>query len=118
MIRSRRKIEAVINNARRYRELCRESGSFCEWLWARCGGSTILYEGHAQGGIPVSNGLSGAIAKELRARGFRYLGPVTVYSHLQACGIINDHAETCPCYHAINARFPTVRLPRDREKGV
>ena len=118
MIRSRRKIEAVINNARRYRELCREAGSFCEWLWARCGGSTILYEGHAQGGIPVSNGLSGAIAKELRARGFRYLGPVTVYSHLQACGIINDHAETCPCYHAINARFPTVRLPRDREEGV
>ena len=116
MIRSRRKVEAVIRNARRFQAIRREHGSFCDWLWAYTGGKTILYEGHETGDIPVSNGLSDAIARELKARGFAYLGPVTVYSHLQACGIVNDHAEGCPCRHRIVDNYPTVRLPRDREK--
>ena len=118
MIRSRRKIEAVIHNARRFREVRAEHGSFCAWLWAHTGGKTVLYEGHERGAIPVSNGLSGAIAAELKAYGFKYLGAVTVYAHLQACGIVNDHAEDCPCRHRINAANPTVWLPPDREKGI
>ena len=76
----------------------------------------ILYIGHENGSIPVSNGLSDAIAKELKAYGFKYLGTVTVYSHLQACGIINDHGKDCPCYHAINLHNPTVRKRRYLEK--
>ena len=116
MIRSRRKIEAVINNARCYRQIRREHGSFCDWLWAHTGGKTVLYDGHGDGRIPVSNGLSERIARELKAYGFRYLGPVTVYSHLQACGIINDHGKDCPCYRRINDANPTVRKRRDQEK--
>lgn len=116
MIRSRRKIEAVIHNARRFLDIRREHGSFCAWLWAHTDGRTVLYEGHEDGPIPVSNGLSDAIAKELKARGFKYLGTVTVYSHLQACGIVNDHAGDCPCYRRINGSHPTVRLSRFLEK--
>ncbi len=118
MIRSRRKVEAVIHNARCFQRVREAHGSFCAWLWDHTGGKTVLYTGHGQGAIPVSNGLSEDISKELKALGFRYVGPVTVYSHLQACGLINDHGEDCPCYSAINSRYPTVRRRRDREKGV
>ena len=56
------------------------------------------------------------IAKELKAYGFKYMGTVTVYAHLQACGVVNDHGDACPCYHAINAQYPTVRKRRYLEK--
>ena len=116
MIRSRRKIEAVINNARCFQKLRQEHGSFCDWLWAHSGNKTILYMGHEKGMIPVSNGLSDEIAKEMKACGFKYLGTVTVYSHLQACGIINDHGKDCPCYQRINDANPTIRKRRYLEK--
>lgn len=116
MIRSRRKIEAVINNAQCFQKIRQEHGSFSDWLWAHSGGNTILYIGHEKGRIPVSNGLSDQIAKELKDYGFQYLGTVTVYSHLQACGIVNDHAEECPCYRKINENNPTVKKRRYLEK--
>ncbi|MGI6172902.1 MAG: DNA-3-methyladenine glycosylase I [Christensenellales bacterium] len=116
MIRCRRKIEAVIHNARCFQRIRAEHGSFCAWLWAHTGGKTVLYAGHEAGDIPASNGLSDEIAKKLKAYGFKYLGAVTVYSHLQACGLINDHAADCPRYLEINEHNPTVRKPRYLEK--
>lgn len=118
MIRSRRKVEAVIHNAKRFIELRNEHGSFSNWLWAFSDGKTILYDRHGDGLIPASNGLSERISAELRRRGFKYLGPVTVYSHLQACGIINDHGCDCPRYAVVNAATETVRKRRNRELGV
>lgn len=118
MIRSVRKIRAVVNNARRVQAVRREFGTFSDYLWGFSGGRTILYDRHDEGLIPVSNGLSETVAADLRKRGFQYLGAVTVYSHLQACGIINDHGRDCPCYRRINSRCPTIRLPRDRETPI
>ena len=115
MIRSRRKVEAVINNARCYQTVREEYGSFCGYIWAYSGGKTILYQGHDAGTIPVSNGLSDRISKDLKKRGFKFVGAVTIYSHLQACGIINDHGRDCPCYRKINEAHPTVRKRRDHE---
>ena len=115
MIRSERKVRAVINNARCYQKVREEFRSFCEYLWAYSDGKVILYEGHDDGPSPVSNGLSDRISKDLKKRGFKYVGAVTIYSHLQACGIINDHDKDCPCYKRINAMRPVVHLPRDRE---
>ena len=115
MLRSPRKVRAIIGNACAYRKLREEFGSFCGYLWAYSGGKTILYEGHAEGRVPVSNGLSDRIAKDLKKRGFRYVGPVTIYSHLQACGIINDHDRACLCRRRINDANPTVTLPPDQE---
>ena len=51
----------------------------------------------------------------LKKRGFKYIGTVTIYSHLQACGMVNDHAEDCPCFHQINASHPCIHLPPDQE---
>ena len=118
MIRSRRKVEAIIANAKCFQLIRTEFGSFCNYLWGFSGGKTILYACHADGWIPVSNGLSKRISDDLRRRGFKYLGAVTVYSHLQACGIINDHSKDCPCYARINASHPTVRKHPDAEVDV
>ena len=116
MIRSPRKIKAIINNARCYRKVREEFGSFCDYLWSFSDGKTIIYQGHnGIGTIPVSNGLSNRISKDLKKRGFKYVGPVTIYSHLQACGIINDHDKDCPCYQKINNAHPTVRKRRNLE---
>ncbi|MBC3938556.1 DNA-3-methyladenine glycosylase I [Anaerotruncus massiliensis (ex Liu et al. 2021)] len=113
MIRSRRKVEAVIQNARHFQEIRAEIGSFSRFLWDFTDGKSILYAGHQKGRIPAKNELSDRISRELKGRGFRYLGPVTVYSHLQACGVINDHLESCARRQEIAERYPTVRK-RDR----
>lgn len=118
MIKSPRKIAAVINNARCLQKIRAEFGSFAAYLWSYSDGKTVIYDKHAEGYIPVSNGLSAKISKDLKKRGFKYMGEITLYSHLQACGIINDHDKNCPRCHYINTRFPTIRKRRDAEKQV
>ena len=115
MIRSPRKVRAVINNARCYQKVREEFGSFCTYIWAYSDDKTILYDGHDDGPIPVSNGLSERISKDLKKRGFKYVGAITIYSHLQACGIINDHDKECSCYQRIVREYPIVRMERDLE---
>lgn len=116
MIRSERKIRAVIGNAARFREIAREFGSFDRYLWAFTGGKTILYAGHEAGRVPASNALSERIAADLRRRGFKFLGPVTVYAFLQAAGLVCDHGAGCPRYREITSRHPCVRAEPDGEK--
>lgn len=118
MIKSRRKIEAIINNAKCFQKIRNEFGSFCNYLWQYSDNKTILYDKHEQGYIPVSNGLSDTISKDLKRRGFKFMGSITIYSHLQACGMINDHDKNCPRYEYINSHYPTVRKRRYKEKSV
>lgn len=116
MIKSRRKIDAVINNAQCFLKIREEYGTFSEYLWGFSKGKTILYAGHQKGNIPAKNGLSDRISKDLKKRGFRYLGSITVYSHLQACGIINDHVKECVRYEYIVDNFPVIHKRRDKEE--
>jgi len=118
MIKSPRKILAIINNAKCFINIIKEYGSFSTYLWSYSDNKTILYEKHNEGYIPVSNGLSNKISKDLIKRGFKYLGSVTIYSHLQACGIINDHDPSCICYKKIVNNYPTINKRRYQEKGV
>lgn len=118
MIRSVRKIEAIINNAKCFQKIREIYGSFCNYIWAYSDKKTILYDKHELGYIPVSNGLSDKISKDLKKRGFKFLGTVTVYSHLQACGIINDHDKNCPRYKFINDNYPTIKKRRFMEKNI
>jgi DNA-3-methyladenine glycosylase I len=115
MIRSRRKVEAIIHNARIFQQIISEYGTFDKYIWKHSGGRTILYMGHEKGRQPVKNGLSEKLSRDLKKRGFKYLGPVVMYSHLQACGIINDHTEQCFRYKYIVENYPTVRKRRDNE---
>ncbi len=102
VIRSERKIRAIIHNAQRFIEVQRDFGSFCNYIWAFTGGKTLVYEGHPEGNIPAKNELSERISNDLKQRGFKFLGPVTIYSHLQASGLINDHGRDCQCFDDIN----------------
>ncbi|WP_124100703.1 DNA-3-methyladenine glycosylase I [Ruminococcus sp. Marseille-P6503] len=95
MIRSERKIRAIINNANMFLKIRQEFGSFDKYLWGFSDNKTIVYKAHADEGVPASNELSDRISVDLKKRGFKYLGSITVYSHLQACGIINDHCTEC-----------------------
>jgi DNA-3-methyladenine glycosylase I len=106
MIRSRRKIQAVVGNARCFLEITAQFGSFCSFLWSFTDNKSIVYTDHRGSGMPVCNALSMRVAAELKKKGFKYLGPVTVYSHLQGCGIINDHDYDCPCYKRIVQEHP------------
>ena len=115
MLRSINKINAIINNAKCYQKIREEFGSFCDYLWAYSDGKTIIYDGHKDGKIPVSNGLSKKISKDLKKRGFKYIGEITIYSHLQACGIINDHAKDCPVFDRINKNYPTIKKKPDND---
>ena len=117
MLRSRGKIEAIVNNAKRFLEIREEFGSFCNYMRSFSGENPILYEGHEKEGarIPVSNGLSARLSADLKKRGFKYVGAITIYSHLQACGVINDHDENCPCYARLVAAYPHRRAALDEE---
>ena len=116
MIKSRRKIEAVVNTARCFQKIREEFGSFSDYIWGYSKNKIILYSGHQKGNTPSRNGLSDIISKDLKKRGFKYLGSVTVYSHLQAAGIINDHIEGCFRYKDIIDSYPVVHKRRDKEE--
>ena len=116
MIHSRRKIEAVIHNARCFQEIRKEWGSFSKYIWSFTKGKTYLYTGHQKGEIPARNGLSDRVSSDLKKRGMNYMGSVTVYSHLQACGIINDHLYTCFRFPELMELSDAVRKRREKEQ--
>lgn len=101
MIRSRRKIEAIIGNAKAYLKIIGEFGSFDKYIWAFSGNESLVYLKHHRGQWEARNELSDRVSKDLKKRGFKYLGSVTVFSHLQACGIINDHSPNCYLYEKL-----------------
>ncbi len=93
VIRSRRKIEAIVHNAQCFLELQTQETSFSKYLWDFVDGLPLRYPEGQRGG-PTSQ-LSDQVSADLKRRGFRFLGSVTVYAHLQAAGIINDHEDNC-----------------------
>lgn len=113
MLKSRKKTEAIINNAKAFQRIQAEFGSFCNYIWAFTNYKTIIYENHPEGNVPAKNELSTRISKDLKKRGFKFVGPVTIYSHLQASGLINDHGKDCPCFDAINKENPVVYVSED-----
>lgn len=93
IIRHQKKIEAAINNARAFIKVQNEFGSFNHYLWAFTNGQSIVKKSNE---IEVTHSeLSDLITKDLKQRGFKFIGSVTIYSYLQAVGIINDHDLDC-----------------------
>ncbi len=109
IVRNRAKIEASIENARRFLEIQDEFGSFDRWLYSRLGGRPIVNQWKRMKDIPPRTELSDAIAKELKQRGFRFLGSTIMYSHLQAVGVVDDHL--AGCFRARRSRAPRSAGP-------
>jgi len=95
IIRNRAKIVSSIGNARRFLEVQREFGSFDAYLWQWTAGAPVVNRWQKQSEIPPRTELSDAISKDLKARGFSFVGSTIVYSHLQAVGVVNDHLVSC-----------------------
>jgi DNA-3-methyladenine glycosylase I len=93
IIRNRRKIEAAIENARRALELAREGGSLSRLVWSFAPEPGRAPRSYAE--MPAATPESEALARELKSRGFRFVGPTTVYALMQACGLVNDHLAEC-----------------------
>ena len=96
IIRSKSKIDATIGNARAYLAMRNEGLDFSDYLWGFVGGSPIVNEWERFGDAPVKTPESEALAKDLKKRGFKFVGPVIVYAFMQAVGMVNDHALHCP----------------------
>jgi DNA-3-methyladenine glycosylase I len=91
IIRSRAKIEATIRGARIFLEMQASGIDFSDWIWGLAGGRPIQRRGPARDTSPLAR----RISKELKQRGFKFVGPVIVYAWMQAAGIVNDHAANC-----------------------
>ncbi|HNX73649.1 MAG TPA: DNA-3-methyladenine glycosylase I [Spirochaetales bacterium] len=95
IIRNRRKIEAAIKNAQRFLAIQERFGSFDTWLWHFTEGRTVINHWTSIGELPTSSELSDLVSKELKEAGFSFVGTTTIYAHLQAVGVINDHLVSC-----------------------
>ena len=95
IVRNRLKIEATVGNARAFLEVQREFGSFARYLWAFVGDRPVVNRPGATRRLPASTPLSDRIAKDLKKRGFRFVGTTIVYAYLQAVGVVDDHAASC-----------------------
>ena len=98
IIRHRGKIEATINNAQRALELIAETGSLSRFIW-----QFEPAEREAEHDYPATSAESTALSKALKKRGWRFVGPTTVYSLMQAMGIVNDHLPGCASFEIVNA---------------
>jgi DNA-3-methyladenine glycosylase I len=95
IIRNRLKIESAIGNARAYLALSEKEGSFSKWLWSWVDGTPIVNHWKTLQEIPGSTDLSERISKDLKKRGFSFVGPTIIYAFLQAEGLVNDHLIDC-----------------------
>lgn len=96
IIRNRKKIESAINNAQKFMEIQKEFGSFSNYIWKFVGGKPIINRHKTLQEIPATTPVSDALAKDMKRRGFKFLGSTTLYAHLQATGLVNDHLINCP----------------------
>ena len=99
IIRNRKKIESSINNAQRFLEVQEEYGSFSAYLWGFIDGKQVVNHFKNLSEIPATTPLSDQISKDLKYKGFRFIGSTILYAHLQATGLVNDHLVDCFRYH-------------------
>ncbi|MDD5053003.1 MAG: DNA-3-methyladenine glycosylase I [Sulfuricurvum sp.] len=99
VIKSRPKIEAIIANARGFVQIKKEFGSLDSYFWGKVGSMPIINDiGDYRSAVTTSD-ISDALTKELKKRGFKFIGTTTIYAFMQACGMVNDHENGCWCKH-------------------
>ena len=95
IIRNRVKILATINNAKRFQEVQKEFGTFSKYIWTFVDGKPIINHPKTLKEVPATTEISDALAKDLKKRGFKFLGSTVMYAHMQATGMVNDHLVDC-----------------------
>jgi DNA-3-methyladenine glycosylase I len=97
IIRNRLKILATINNAQKFQEIQLEFGTFSQYIWSFVDGKPLVNYPQTLQDVPATTEISDALAKDLKKRGFRFLGSTVVYAHMQATGMVDDHLVDCHC---------------------
>jgi DNA-3-methyladenine glycosylase I len=95
IIRNRLKVNAAVNNAKRFLEVQKEFGTFDKYIWSFVGGKPIINKRKSLANVPATTKESDALSKDLIHRGFKFVGSTVIYAHMQACGLVNDHIQTC-----------------------
>jgi DNA-3-methyladenine glycosylase I len=98
IIRNELKVRAAVNNAQRFLEVQKEFGTFAEYMWGFVKHKPQVNRRKKLSEIPAKTPISEAFSKDLKKRGFKFLGPTVVYAHMQALGMVNDHLTSCHCY--------------------
>lgn len=101
IIRNRRKIEASVNNAKCFIEIQEEFGSFDKYIWSFVNNKVVVNHWNDISQVPANSELSDKVSKNLKSRGFKFLGTTIIYAHLQATGLINDHLTSCFKYKSV-----------------
>lgn len=97
IVRNRLKILATINNAQRFLEVQKEFGTFSAYIWSFVGGKPLVNSFKSIKEVPATTEISDVLSKDLKKRGFKFLGSTVVYAHMQATGMVNDHIVDCIC---------------------
>jgi DNA-3-methyladenine glycosylase I len=107
IVRNRLKIESAVENAKRVLEVQAERGSFAEFLWDFVDGKPTVAGWNSISEIPAETPTSRAMSKELKRRGFRFVGPTVCYAFMQAAGLVNDHVVGCFRYEELAGATPS-----------
>lgn len=106
ILRNRTKLRCAISNAKAYLRIQAEFGSFDSYLWGWVDGTPIVNHPQSMADLPSQTDLSRAISADLKKRGFKFVGPVIIYSLLQSAGLVNDHMAWCPWHERVNNVSP------------
>ena len=98
IIRNDLKIRSAVTNAQCYIELCNEKGSLSNYLWDFVEGKPIKNHWQSMKTMPANTALSDTISKDLKKRGFKFVGSTIIYAYMQSMGLVNDHLVSCHCY--------------------
>ncbi len=101
IVRNQLKINSVVSNAKAFLEVQKEFGSFDNYIWQFVGGKPIINKRKSIKEIPAKTIEAEAMSKDLKKRGFRFVGPTICYAFMQACGMVNDHEVKCFCYKQV-----------------
>ncbi len=101
IIRNKLKVEAAVNNAKRFLEVQKEFGSFDSYIWGFVNGKSIKNKFKKMSDLPATTALSDKISKDMKEKGFKFIGPTIIYAHMQATGMVNDHIITCFRYNEV-----------------
>jgi len=109
IVRNRLKVNSTITNAKAFLAVQKEFGSFSEYIWGFVGGKPIQNKFKNDGDIPATSPESDALSKDLKKRGFKFVGSTIIYAHMQATGMVNDHVESCFRYKPCAAKAKSMR---------
>jgi len=104
IVRNKLKIEASVNNAKCFLEVQKEFGSFSDYIWSFVKGKPVTGKWKTLAEIPARTELSDQLAADMKKRGFKFLGSIILYSHIQATGVVNDHITGCFRYKELTKR--------------